>query len=78
MINSNFKNTPNQILSEIRTCQFKKIYLIMSSAKRRPFCLGLNVLKRWDSYLVITKLQQLQRWSLGTGKFHPTLYNECD
>ena len=45
-----------------------KMYLKMSSAKWRQFCLGLNVIKRWDSYLVIPKLQQLQHWSLGMDK----------
>ena len=32
------------ILSEIHTFSFKKMHLKTSSAKRRPFCLGLNVL----------------------------------
>ena len=34
----------NEILIGIHTFSFKKIYLKMSSAKWRPFCLGLNVL----------------------------------
>ena len=34
----------SEILSEIHTFSFKKIHLKTSSAKRRPFCLGLNVL----------------------------------
>ena len=34
----------NEMLIEIHTFSFKKIHLKMSSAKRRPFCLGLNVL----------------------------------
>ena len=34
----------SEILSEIHTFSFKKMHLKMSSAKRRPFCLGLNVL----------------------------------
>ena len=34
----------SEILSEIHTFSFKEIHLKMSSAKRRPFCLGLNVL----------------------------------
>ena len=34
----------NEILIEIHTFSFKKLHLKMSSAKRRPFCLGLNVL----------------------------------
>ena len=34
----------SEILSEIHTFSFKKMYLKTSSAKGRPFCLGLNVL----------------------------------
>ena len=34
-----------EILIGIQTFSFKKMHLKMSSAKRRPFCLGLNVLK---------------------------------
>ena len=34
----------SEILIEILTCSFKKMCLKVSSAKRRPFCLGLNVL----------------------------------
>ena len=36
----------SEILSEIHTFSFKKMYLEMSSGKRRPFCLGLNVLSK--------------------------------
>ena len=36
----------SEILSEIHTFSFKKMHLRMSSAKRRPFCLGLNVLNK--------------------------------
>ena len=35
----------SEILSEIHAFSFKKMHLKMSSAKWRPFCLGLNVLK---------------------------------
>ena len=35
----------SEILIEIHTFSFKKMHLKMSSAKRRPFCLGLNVLR---------------------------------
>ena len=35
----------SEILSEIHTLSFKKMYLKMSSGKWRPLCLGLNVLK---------------------------------
>ena len=38
----------NEILIEMHTFLFKKMYLNMSSAKWRPFCLGLNVL-RWNA-----------------------------
>ena len=34
----------SDILNEILTFSFKKMRLKVSSAKRRPFCLGLNVL----------------------------------
>ena len=36
----------NEILIGIHTFSFKKINLNMSSAKWRPFCLGLNVLNK--------------------------------
>ena len=35
----------NEILIGIQTFSFKKMHLKVSSAKWRPFCLGLNVLK---------------------------------
>ena len=38
----------NEILSEIHTSSIKEMHLKMSSAKCRPFCLGLNVLIYWD------------------------------
>ena len=37
----------SEILIVILTFSFKKMHLKVSSAKRRPFCLGLNVLKNW-------------------------------
>ena len=36
----------SEILIGIQTFSFKKMYLKMSSAKWRPFCLGFNVLTR--------------------------------
>ena len=36
----------SEILIEILTFSFKKMRLKVSSAKRRPFCLGLNVLNQ--------------------------------
>ena len=37
----------NEILIGIQTFSFKNMHLKMSSAKWRPFCLGLNVLTPW-------------------------------
>ena len=39
----------SEILTEIHAFSFKKIHLKMSSAKWRPFCFGLNVLKEGTS-----------------------------
>ena len=47
----------NEILIAILTFSFKKMHLKMSSVKRRPFCLGLNVLN-WvlgPCYLRVTR-----------------------
>ena len=42
----------SEILIKILTFSFKKIHLKVSSAKRRPFCLGLNVLTmHWNNGL---------------------------
>ena len=41
----------SEILIEIHTFSFKKMHLKMPSAKRRPFCLGLNVLMLTVKYL---------------------------
>ena len=48
----------SEILAEIITFSFKKMYLKVSSAKRRPFCLGLNVLK--ESNGEISRLQRIK------------------
>ena len=37
----------SEILIGVQTFSFKKTHLEMSSAKWRPFCLGLNVLTYW-------------------------------
>ena len=37
----------SEVLSKIHTFSFKKMHLKTSSAKGRPFCLGLNVLISW-------------------------------
>ena len=41
----------SEIVSEIQTFSFKKMHLILSSAKWRPFCLGLNVLGDVTAFL---------------------------
>ena len=39
----------NEILIEIYTSSLTKMHLKMSSGKWRPFCLGINVLRKsWD------------------------------
>ena len=40
----------SEILIEILTFSFKKMRLKVSSAKRRPFCLGLNVLNKRQTH----------------------------
>ena len=47
----------SEILIEIYTFSFKKMHLKMSSAKWRPFCLGLNELTHWS---VIDKVMILK------------------
>ena len=42
-----------EILIEILTFSFKKMRLKVSSAKWRPFCIGLNVLKQQSNCRVI-------------------------
>ena len=53
----------SEILIEILTFSFKKMRLKVSSAKRRPFCLGLNVLVKSRSYVAGVASAQLQ-WHL--------------
>ena len=65
------------ILSEIRALSFKKIELKMSSAKWRPFCLGMNELKSDSLLLAVTLADTLcvsnyntNSTSIGNGQFH--------
>ena len=51
----------NEILIGNQTFSFKKIHLKMSSAKWRPFCLGLNVLRIWKAYSKIFNLSLILR-----------------
>ena len=48
----------SEIVIEIQTFSLKKMRLKMSSAKRRPFCLGLNVLTHWGraTHICFSKL----------------------
>ena len=50
------------ILSKIHTFSFKKMHLNVSSAKWRPFCLGLNVLT-WslEDVVVIPKVEVISK-----------------
>ena len=53
----------SEILIKIKKISFKKMHLKVSSAKRRPFCLGLNVLMehicdagpRWINFICYPK-----------------------
>ena len=63
----------SEILIVILTFSFKKMRLKVSSAKRRPFCLGLNVLKeitvysRWHYFYIafVCEHYQVQSWVTG-------------
>ena len=58
----------SEIFVEILAFSFKKMHLKVSSVKRRPFCLGLNVLRiRPHEYVILTHLQ------LQYGKFRISL-----
>ena len=64
----------NEILVEIHTFSFKEMHLKMSSAKWRPFCLGLNVLNQQNQrgYQVpfLSTYKQLE----GYVRIHPCSY----
>ena len=66
----------SEISIEIRIFSFKKVGLKVSSAKRRPFCLGLNVLKCMhyihDDFMIWKRLPRcepfvrgIHQWSKG-------------
>ena len=59
----------SEILIAILIFSFKKMRLNVSSAKRRPFCLGLNVLKikwSWDCLTFVMEIPMLVRQHLYT------------
>ena len=45
----------SEMLIKIHTFSFKKMHLKMSSGKRQPFCLGLNVLIKISTHVWILK-----------------------
>ena len=59
LLNQNLGANFSEILSQIQTFSFKKMQLKMSSAKWRPYCLGLNVLisSGWSHYNIVNFLQ---------------------
>ena len=56
----------SEILTEIMTFSFKKMYLKASSAKLRPFCFGLNVLTRQPCLHYFPTLDSKYKFFRGT------------
>ena len=60
----------SEILSESHAFLFKKMHLKTSSAKRRPFCLGLNVLSNLLVYQAMSstssKISLTWKWAADT------------
>ena len=73
----------SEILSEIHAFSFKKKHLKTSSAKRRPFCLGLNVLTHWGlvthmrPWSLSTLVQVMACHLFGTKPFHEPMMTSC-
>ena len=55
----------SEISIGIQIFSFKKMRFNMSSAKWRPFCLGLNVLKHWSAWGCSVTLCCLTWWPIG-------------
>ena len=53
----------SEILIEILKVSFKKMHLKVSSAKWRPFCLGLNVLNHWNLICMIYMFDVYDKFS---------------
>ena len=62
----------SEISIEIHTFSFKAMHLKMSSGKRRPFCLGLNVLNYWIMSLSVSSMAP--SWILGRHHFFTPPY----
>ena len=63
----------SEILIEIATFSFKKIHLKVSSAKRRPFCLGLLVLTMHGGVAMFVILQSRDHSGHGLSQWEETL-----
>ena len=59
----------SEILAEVITFSFKKMYLKVSSVKWRPFCLGLNVLKAMV-LMTLCKTDNNARWFCVSKDWH--------
>ena len=55
LLTRTFRTHFSEIVSKIHTFSFRKIHLKMSSGKRCPFCLGLNVLMAPDTAHLCSK-----------------------
>ena len=62
----------SEILIEIQTLSFKKRRLKVSSAKWRPFCLGLNVLTAKCNYMCRDKCKPIHQGTVMTRGIRPT------
>ena len=70
----------SEILIEILTFSFKKMRLKVSSAKWRPFCLGLNVLRQKSSLYILTHCGPVMPYTVlpqGWQKKIPWLFPDC-
>ena len=67
-----------EILIEILIFSFKKMHLKMSSVKRRPFCLGLNVLKAMNKSIPLCRRIKSWTWfNQDLIKHHATTSMDC-
>ena len=66
----------SEILSKIHTFSFKKMHLKTSSAKLRPFCLGLNVLRFFHWMINLSFL--FWTWNITDDPWHPCATTRCD
>ena len=72
----------NEILIKIKQLKqfsFKKMRLKMSSGKRRPFCLGLNVLRHFGQIgrCPTTTIKHLRFWQDLNRKYKDYVYGRC-